>query len=186
MAFSRRTHTRVFVLCTQVRNEIQVLKRVSKGHPNIVTLHDYFEVCTHYSNLQIHRIGYHGRAFSRAGDWFHRRGEQTTQHSFILHRTLLLHDTPFCSPVISPYCDSPGTRAVVATMPALINSHDCPLASSLRLKLDYLAFIALRLTTHIHRPRTTSTSSSTSARAASCSTGYAPREITTKRAFRLL
>jgi len=26
-----------------VRNEIQVLKRISKGHPNIVTLHDYFE-----------------------------------------------------------------------------------------------------------------------------------------------
>lgn len=36
----RRAHT-----CTQVRNEIAVLKRVSKGHPNIVTLHDYFEVC---------------------------------------------------------------------------------------------------------------------------------------------
>ena len=29
----------------QVRNEISVLKRVSKGHTNIVTLHDYFEVC---------------------------------------------------------------------------------------------------------------------------------------------
>ena len=28
----------------QVRNEISVLKRVSKGHRNIVTLHDYFEV----------------------------------------------------------------------------------------------------------------------------------------------
>ncbi len=28
----------------QVRNEIAVLKRVSKGHQNIVTLHDYFEV----------------------------------------------------------------------------------------------------------------------------------------------
>ena len=27
-----------------MRNEIAVLKRVSKGHPNIVTLHDYFEV----------------------------------------------------------------------------------------------------------------------------------------------
>ncbi|KAF8510171.1 Pkinase-domain-containing protein [Gautieria morchelliformis] len=26
-----------------VRNEIHVLKKVSKGHPNIVTLHDYFE-----------------------------------------------------------------------------------------------------------------------------------------------
>ncbi|KAJ7321887.1 kinase-like domain-containing protein [Mycena albidolilacea] len=26
-----------------VRNEIAVLKRISKGHPNIVTLHDYFE-----------------------------------------------------------------------------------------------------------------------------------------------
>ena len=31
----------------QVRNEISVLKRVSKGHPNIVTLHDYFEVRPH-------------------------------------------------------------------------------------------------------------------------------------------
>jgi hypothetical protein len=29
---------------TQVRNEIAVLKRVSVGHRNIVTLHDYFEV----------------------------------------------------------------------------------------------------------------------------------------------
>ena len=28
----------------QVRNEIAVLKKVSKGHRNIVTLHDYFEV----------------------------------------------------------------------------------------------------------------------------------------------
>jgi len=28
----------------QVRNEIAVLKRVSKGHQNVVTLHDYFEV----------------------------------------------------------------------------------------------------------------------------------------------
>lgn len=28
----------------QVRNEIAVLKRVSQGHKNIVTLHDYFEV----------------------------------------------------------------------------------------------------------------------------------------------
>src|SRR5262249_48161317 len=28
----------------QVRNEIAVLKRVSSGHHNIVTLHDYFEV----------------------------------------------------------------------------------------------------------------------------------------------
>jgi calcium/calmodulin-dependent protein kinase I len=27
-----------------VRNEITVLKRVSSGHKNIVTLHDYFEV----------------------------------------------------------------------------------------------------------------------------------------------
>ncbi|KAJ3502859.1 hypothetical protein NMY22_g18444 [Coprinellus aureogranulatus] len=26
-----------------VRNEIAVLKRISSGHPNIVTLHDYFE-----------------------------------------------------------------------------------------------------------------------------------------------
>jgi len=29
---------------TQVRNEIAVLKRVSSGHRNVVTLHDYFEV----------------------------------------------------------------------------------------------------------------------------------------------
>lgn len=29
----------------QVRNEIAVLKKISKGHTNIVTLHDYFEVC---------------------------------------------------------------------------------------------------------------------------------------------
>ena len=28
----------------QVRNEIAVLKKVSSGHRNIVTLHDYFEV----------------------------------------------------------------------------------------------------------------------------------------------
>lgn len=28
----------------QVRNEIHVLKKVSKGCTNIVTLHDYFEV----------------------------------------------------------------------------------------------------------------------------------------------
>lgn len=27
----------------QVRNEIAVLKRVSAGHPNIVSLHDFFE-----------------------------------------------------------------------------------------------------------------------------------------------
>ena len=27
-----------------MRNEIAVLKKISKGHPNIVTLHDYFEV----------------------------------------------------------------------------------------------------------------------------------------------
>jgi hypothetical protein len=27
-----------------VRNEINVLKKISKGHKNIVTLHDYFEV----------------------------------------------------------------------------------------------------------------------------------------------
>ena len=27
-----------------MRNEIAVLKKVSKGHRNIVTLHDYFEV----------------------------------------------------------------------------------------------------------------------------------------------
>jgi len=29
----------------QVRNEIAVLKRISSGHRNVVTLHDYFEVC---------------------------------------------------------------------------------------------------------------------------------------------
>ena len=29
----------------KVRNEIAVLKRISSGHRNIVTLHDYFEVC---------------------------------------------------------------------------------------------------------------------------------------------
>jgi hypothetical protein len=34
----------------QVRNEIAVLKRISSGNPNIVTLHDYFEVS------RIHRI----------------------------------------------------------------------------------------------------------------------------------
>ena len=34
-----------YMRCTlQVRNEIAVLKKVSKGHRNIVTLHDYFEV----------------------------------------------------------------------------------------------------------------------------------------------
>ena len=32
------------VLFTQVRNEIAVLKKISSGHRNIVTLHDYFEV----------------------------------------------------------------------------------------------------------------------------------------------
>ncbi len=32
------------VTSSQVRNEIAVLKKVSKGHRNIVTLHDYFEV----------------------------------------------------------------------------------------------------------------------------------------------
>jgi calcium/calmodulin-dependent protein kinase I len=26
-----------------IRNEIAVLKRISQGHPNIITLHDYFE-----------------------------------------------------------------------------------------------------------------------------------------------
>jgi hypothetical protein len=30
-------------LTTEVRNEIAVLKRVSAGHPNIVSLHDFFE-----------------------------------------------------------------------------------------------------------------------------------------------
>jgi calcium/calmodulin-dependent protein kinase I len=30
-----------------VRNEIAVLKKISRGHKNIVTLHDYFEVCSH-------------------------------------------------------------------------------------------------------------------------------------------
>ena len=34
----------------QVRNEIAVLKRVSSGHPNIVTLHDYFEVCLQFTS----------------------------------------------------------------------------------------------------------------------------------------
>ena len=33
------------ILINQVRNEIAVLKRISSGHRNIVTLHDYFEVC---------------------------------------------------------------------------------------------------------------------------------------------
>jgi hypothetical protein len=28
----------------QVRTEIAVLKRVSSGHKNIITMHDYFEV----------------------------------------------------------------------------------------------------------------------------------------------
>jgi hypothetical protein len=32
------------VFFTQVRNEIAVLKKISSGHRNIVTLHDYFEV----------------------------------------------------------------------------------------------------------------------------------------------
>lgn len=32
------------LVVSQVRNEIAVLKRVSSGHLNIVTLHDYFEV----------------------------------------------------------------------------------------------------------------------------------------------
>jgi serine/threonine protein kinase len=27
----------------QIINEIEILKRISKGHPNIITLHDYFE-----------------------------------------------------------------------------------------------------------------------------------------------
>ena len=30
----------------QIRNEIAVLKHLSSGHRNIVTLHDYFEVGT--------------------------------------------------------------------------------------------------------------------------------------------
>lgn len=44
----------------QVRNEIAVLKKISKGHTNIVTLHDYFEVCRRpfmfqatYANLSV-------------------------------------------------------------------------------------------------------------------------------------
>lgn len=51
----RRTH--LIIACgvisdmAQVRNEIAVLKRVSSGHKNIVTLHDYFEV--HF----LHRVG---------------------------------------------------------------------------------------------------------------------------------
>ena len=32
------------LIIPQVRNEIAVLKKISKSHPNIVTLHDYFEV----------------------------------------------------------------------------------------------------------------------------------------------
>lgn len=31
-------------ISAQVRNEIAVLKKISSGHKNIVTLHDYFEV----------------------------------------------------------------------------------------------------------------------------------------------
>jgi serine/threonine protein kinase len=27
----------------QIINEIEILKKISKGHPNIITLHDYFE-----------------------------------------------------------------------------------------------------------------------------------------------
>lgn len=34
----------LFPHTNQVRNEIAVLKRISSGHINIVTLHDYFEV----------------------------------------------------------------------------------------------------------------------------------------------
>ena len=34
-----------YIQINQVRNEIAVLKRISSGHRNIVTLHDYFEVC---------------------------------------------------------------------------------------------------------------------------------------------
>lgn len=42
----------------QVRNEIAVLKKVSSGHRNIVTLHDYFEVCSYQrlSSVDIHRV----------------------------------------------------------------------------------------------------------------------------------
>jgi len=42
-----RSYTSILLLSLtvlQVRNEIAVLKRVSSGHPNVVTLHDYFEV----------------------------------------------------------------------------------------------------------------------------------------------
>ena len=35
----------------QLRNDIAVLKRVSKGHRNIVTLHDYFEVCLTFADV---------------------------------------------------------------------------------------------------------------------------------------
>lgn len=28
---------------TMMVNQIEVLKKVSQGHPNIITLHDYFE-----------------------------------------------------------------------------------------------------------------------------------------------
>lgn len=36
---------------SQVRNEIQVLKKVSQGHKNIVTLWDYFEVSIVFSRI---------------------------------------------------------------------------------------------------------------------------------------
>ncbi|EAU84121.2 CAMK/CAMK1 protein kinase [Coprinopsis cinerea okayama7 len=39
----RLQKTRLIPLALQVRNEIAVLKKISSGHPNIVTLHDYFE-----------------------------------------------------------------------------------------------------------------------------------------------
>ncbi|KAF8185892.1 hypothetical protein K438DRAFT_1973734 [Mycena galopus ATCC 62051] len=34
---------RIYPCAMEVRNEIAVLKRISSGNPNIVTLHDYFE-----------------------------------------------------------------------------------------------------------------------------------------------
>ena len=37
-------HSLAHATNAQVRNEIAVLKRISSGHKNIVTLHDYFEV----------------------------------------------------------------------------------------------------------------------------------------------
>ena len=38
-------------LSTQVRNEIAILKRVSMGHQNILTLVDYFETMNNCTTL---------------------------------------------------------------------------------------------------------------------------------------